>query len=72
MTVIQKTKSEPAGKKLPNSGRYYPQLCLSSMPCEALQKQREKRERAIPPLITLKKVIVMMCGNPNLAKKFGM
>ena len=60
-------------KKLANLGRYCPQLCLSSMPCKALQKQREKRERTMSPLVTgRRKVIAMMRGNVNLAKKFGM
>ena len=57
MAVIEKTKSElvvPRGKKLPNLGKDCPQLWLSSMPCEALQKQGEKRERKMLLLITWK------------------
>ena len=63
--MMEKTKSELACKKLPK-------LCLNSIPCEALQKQREKGERTMVPLTAQMKVIPTIHGTANVLKKFGM
>ena len=60
-------------EKIAKLGEVLPSTILEQHLCEALQKQRERRQRTMSPLIARRrKVIAMMHGNINLVKNFGM